>query len=99
MFDFIFSTVWGWIGTAGLIVIVCLVAGYLFPRLRVAALAIGAAAIYAASIYSKGSRDRARIEARRKEEAVARARKAYDAINKRPDTADDVVKRMRNNDF
>lgn len=59
MWEFIFGTIWGWIGTAGVVVIICVAVGYFFPPLRVIAIEIAAVVISAASIYAKGNRDEA----------------------------------------
>lgn len=99
MMEFIFGTVWGWIGTAGIAVLICAAVGYFLPQTRLTMLAIAGVFISAASIYTKGSRDRARLEGRRKEEAVAKARKEYADIDARADTPNDVVKRMRDGGF
>lgn len=99
MMEFIFGTVWGWIGTAGLVVIGCAVVAYFIPQFRIHALAVAGVFISAATIYTKGTRDRARLEARRKEEAVQKARKQYDEIDTRPDSNESVAKRMRDGSF
>ena len=99
MWSFIFETLWGWWGVAGAVVIGCAIIGYFVPSLRLTMLAIGGAFIAGASIYTKGNRDRAALEARRKEEAVAKAREKYDEIDKRPDTPSGASKRLRDGNF
>lgn len=99
MSDFIFSHLWGWVGAAGIVVIGCVAMAIIFPRFRGMALAVGAAAVGAASIYAKGQRDRAALEQRRKDEAVAKAKAKYDEIDKRQDTSADVVNRLRKGEF
>ena len=99
MWDFIFSSVWGWIGTAGIVVIASLVVGYFFPQFRIYALGVIGIVVSAATIYTKGSRDRAALENRRKEEAVRKANAAFDKIDARPDTPDSVAKRLRDGSF
>jgi len=99
MWDFIFNSLWGWLGISGLIVAGCIAVAIIFPTFRVHALAVAGAVLAAATIYTKGNRDRAALEARRKEEAVRKAREAYDAIDRRPDTPESATRRMRNGDF
>ena len=99
MAHFMFETLWGWWGVAGVAVIVCGILAYVFPQFRIIALAIAGVFVSAASIYTKGNRDRAALEARRKEEAVQKARKKYDEIDARPDTPADLADRLRRNGF
>lgn len=99
MWNVIFGSMWGWIGTAGVVVLICIVLGYFFPSFRVIGLAIAGVVISAASIYSKGSRDRAALEAKRRDEAVRKAQKDYADIDARPDTGDSVAKRLRDGTF
>ena len=94
MLHFIFDTVFGWVGVAGLVVIACIVVGYFIPGLRLIALEVAGGVLAAASIYAKGSHDRAVLENQRKEEAVKRAREAYAKIEARPDTPGTVSKRL-----
>lgn len=60
MMDFIFGTLWGWVGTAVLVVLACIAVGYFFPPFRRIAIEIAAVVIAAASIYTKGNRDEAK---------------------------------------
>lgn len=99
MWHFIFETLWGWWGVAGVVVIACGVVAYLIPQFRIYALAVAGVFISAATIYTKGNRDRAKLENKRKEEAVAKARKDYADIEARPDTPDTVSKRLRDGSF
>jgi hypothetical protein len=99
MWDFIFGTLWGWWGVAGLTVIGCIVVGYFIPSVRMWAIGVAGVVLSGAAIYTKGNRDRAALEAKRKEEAVAKARKEYDEIDNRPDTPDDVARRLREHGF
>lgn len=95
MSNFIFSTIWGWVGTAGLIVIACVVVGYLVPTWRPYVIALGVVAISVASAFSKGWRARGVAEQKRQDAAVAKARKEYDKIDAQPDTPADVADRLR----
>lgn len=97
--DFLFSSVWGWIGAAGAIVIACVAVGYFFPQFRVWALAIGGGAIYAASVYTKGSRDQAARDKKRSDEAAKKVQADYARIDSRNDTPADVAKRLRDGQF
>ena len=99
MMQAIFDSLWGWIGIAGVIVICCGVVAWFVPPLRNLAVAIGGVAIAAASIYSKGSRDRAALEKRRREEAIAKAQEKYKEIDKRPDSIEDVKRRLKDGTF
>ncbi len=99
MAHFLFETLWGWWGVAGVAVIVCGLLAYIFPQFRIIALAIAGVFVSAATIYTTGNRDRAALEARRKEEAVRNARKKYDEIDARPDTPADVADRLRRGGF
>lgn len=99
MFDFIFDHLWGWIGLAGFIVIACVGVAIIFPQFRATAFAVAAGAVGAASIYAKGQQDRAALEQKRKDEAVAKAREKYDEIERRPDDPSDAEKRLRKGDF
>lgn len=97
--DFIFGTVWGWIGTAGLVVIACIVVGYFFPGLRTIALAVAGVFISFATVYTKGSRDHAAAERRKTEAAIKKVNEDYDHIETRPDTPDTVADRLRRGSF
>lgn len=99
MLHFIFDTVFGWIGVAGLVVIGCIAVGYFIPGFRLIAIEIAGVVISAATIYTKGSRDRAALEQKRKDEAVRKAQKDYAEINARPDNPDTVSKRFRDGSF
>ncbi len=99
MAHFLFETLWGWWGVAGVVVIVCGLLAYIFPQFRIWAIAVAGVFVSAATIYTKGNRDRAALEARRKEEAVRNARGKYDKIDSRNDTPDDVARRLRDHGF
>jgi len=72
---------------------------WFIPPLRRYAIAAGALAVVVFTIYRKGKADQAALERKRRDEAVRRAKEQYDEIDRRPDTVDDVVKRLRNNGF
>ena len=99
MLHFIFETLWGWWGVAGIAVVVCAAVAYFIPSLRLAMLAVVGVVLSSASIYTKGNRDRAKLEARRKEEAVKNARAKYDKIDQRKDTPETVARRLRDGSF
>lgn len=99
MMHAIFGTVWGWIGTAGIVCIACGAVAYFIPQFRIYALAVVGVVVSAATIYTKGNRDRAKLETKRKEEAVRNARKKYDEIENRPDTPDTLADKLRRNGF
>lgn len=99
MTHFIFDTAWGWVGTAGIIVVICLVVGYVIPQFRLYGLAVIGVVVSAASIYAKGNRDRANLEAKRRDDAVKKAQGDYAKIDARRDTPADVAKRLQRGDF
>jgi hypothetical protein len=99
MMDFLFNSMWGWVGSATVIVILCGVVAYFVPPLRRLAIGIAGLAATVAAIYAKGNRDRAAIERRQREEAVKRLNKKYDEIERRPDTTADVKRRLDNGTF
>lgn len=96
---FLFDLLWGWVGVAGLAVIGCAAVAFLFPRLRVHALAAAGVILALARVYAKGQRDRAELEQRRRDEAVGRVQKKYDEIDRRPDDADHVRGRLKDGTF
>lgn len=95
----LFSSLAGWLGVAGIVVVICGVIAWFVPPLRTAALAVAGVALSVATIYAKGSRDRAALEQRRKDEAVKKLKEKYNEIDKRPDTPDDVARRLRDGSF
>ena len=99
MWEFIFSSLWGWIGTAGVIVAICVAVGYFIPQFRLYALAVAGVAVTMASTYAKGSRDRAALEKKRRDEAVAEVQGRYDEIERRKDTPADLEKRLKDGTF
>lgn len=94
-----FDPLYGWLGLGGVIIAAAAVVAWFFPPFRKYALVVIGAVIAAASIYAKGNRDRAAVESRRKEEAVRKAREAYDKIDARPDDPGTVDRRLRHGDF
>lgn len=99
MIEFIFNTLWGWWGVAGVTVLVCVAVGYFVPSLRLSMIAVGGAAIWLASAFTKGWRAAKADDRRRTENAVNAARKEYDQIDARPDTPADVADRLRRGGF
>lgn len=99
MWDFLFNSLWGWLGIAGITVVGAFAVAWFFPPFRSMALAVAASAAGAAAIYTKGNRDRAALEERRKEAAIAEAKEKYDEIDKRVDTPADVADRLRKHGF
>ncbi len=99
MIHFIFETLYGWWGVAGITVIVCLVVGYFVPSLRLSMLAIGGAALWLATAFTKGWSAAKADDRRKTEEAVQQARKEYAQIDARPDTPADVADRLRRGGF
>ena len=99
MMHFIFDTIYGWWGVAGITVIACVVVGYFVPSLRLAMLAVAGAAVSMATAFSKGYRARGKLEAQRKEQAVKKAKDDYAKIDSRKDTPDTVSGRFRDGTF
>lgn len=99
MMDLIFNSIWTWIGLAGVVVIGCIIVGYLFPSLRVAALAVAGAALTVAGAFAKGYNARARLERKRQDEAVRKVQRKYDDIDKKPYKPSDVERRIRDESF
>lgn len=95
MFDSIFGIfAVGGVGIATLIAI-----AWFIPPLRKLAIQIGIALIAGMAIYGKGVRDRAALEQKRKDEAVAKARADYEKIDARPDTDSTVADKLRHGSF
>lgn len=99
MIEFLFNSMWGWVGGATMIVIVAGAVAYFVPPLRRVAIGIAGLAATIAAIYAKGNRDRAAQERKEREEAVKRVKAKYDEINRRPDTVDDVKRRLGDGTF
>lgn len=99
MLHAMFSSLAGWLGTAGIVVVICGVVAWFVPPLRRIAIEIAAVFIASATLYAKGNRDRARLEAARKEEAVQKAQKDYAQIDARPDSPDTVADKLRDGRF
>jgi membrane protein implicated in regulation of membrane protease activity len=86
MWHFIFDTLWGWWGVAGAVVIACAALGYLFPTLRLQLFGVAGVVLASASLVTKGARDEAAREKRRRDEAVKKLGGEYDEIEKRTDS-------------
>jgi hypothetical protein len=99
MVEFLFSTLWGWLSITAIIVMAAIAVAIVFPPFRIFAIAVAGAAIAAATFYTKGSRDRAALEKRRKDAAVKKVQEKFDAIDKRKDTPKDVEDRLRRGEF
>jgi len=99
MIDFLWNTLWGWWGVTGVILVVCGVIAWLIPTLRLTMIEAALAVLAVVASYTKGNRDQANLEQRRKDEAVQKAKEDYAKIDARPDTPDDVAKRLRDNNF
>ena len=57
MWEFLFSSLWGWIGVTGVVVIICGAVAWFVPPLRNAAIAVAGAMLAATGIYTKGQYD------------------------------------------
>lgn len=99
MTHLIFDTMWGWIGTASIVVLACIAIGYVFPSFRRVAIEIGLVVISAASIYAKGSRDKAAQDKTKSQEAVRKVQDDYAKIDARPDNPGTVTDRLRDGTF
>lgn len=89
----------GWLGLGGVSIAGLLAVAFFFPPFRKMALAAAGVMFAALAIYRKGYRDNAELESQRREEAVRKAREAYDKIDDRPDDAKSVDKRLRDGSF
>lgn len=98
MFDWI-DPLYGWLGLGTISVAGLFVIAYFVPPLRNAAIAAAGVIMAAAAVYAKGNRDRAKLEQKRKDEAVRKVKVKYDEIDKRKDTPDSVDKRLRDGNF
>lgn len=99
MIEFLLNSLWAWIGTTVLIVAACVAVGYLFPTLRLHAAAVAGLVITATTLFTRGYRAHAKKEKKRQEETAKRVQEKFNEINNRPDTVDDVAKRMRDGSF
>lgn len=99
MWDFFVDYVFGVYGAVAIVLIVLGVAAFLFPQFRLWFAAVAAGIFGIAAVYGKGQRDRAKIEQRRKDEAVEAANKKYDEIERRPDDIDHVKGRLKKGEF
>jgi hypothetical protein len=99
MSEFLFSSLYGWLGIGGVIILACIAVGIYFPPFRSLAAAVALGTLAAVGLYTKGSRDRARQDKARREEALKKLQAEYDRINKRPDTPTDVEKRLDKGNF
>lgn len=99
MFDFIFDNVYGWWALAALAVAVCGFAAWYFPPLRGVAIAVGAVVLAAAGIYTKGQRDRAAEEKRKRDAAVRKAQDDYRRIDEKPGSVADTQDKMNKGRF
>lgn len=98
MAHFIFGTVWGWVGTAGVIVIACAAIGYLIPQARIYVIAIALAAASVAAAFTKGWLGRGKKEQEKRDAAVKKVGGEYDKIEARTD-ANRARDRLRDNSF
>lgn len=99
MWDFLLHSAWAWLGLGGISIIGLFVVAWFIPGFRLTAIEIIGGILAAGAIYAKGASDEKRKETARKEEAVKTANEDYAKIDARPDTADDVVNKLRRNGF
>lgn len=94
MWDFLWHSIWGWVGGAGLIVVACAAVGYFFPPLRRVAIEIAGVVLAATAIYAKGTRDESKKWDRAIERDVKKGQQA------RSDAQRDVdAGRVRGNEW
>lgn len=98
MWQFIFSSVWGWIGTAGVIVIACGVVGWLIPQSRPYVIALAVVALSVATAFTKGFLARGKKEQEKRDAVVKKLDTDYQAIEKRTD-ANRARDRLRDDSF
>lgn len=99
MTEWLFHSTAGWLGVTGIIIVICGVVFWFVPFLRRWAVEIALLVIGATAIYLKGVADRSKLEKEKKDAAVKRNQDAFDKIDRRPDTTNDVDKRLRNGSF
>lgn len=99
MIHFIFDTLYGWWGVAGITVLVCVAVGYFIPSLRLSMIAVGGAAIWLASAFTKGWAAAKRDDRAKTEAAIKKVNEDYDHIETRPDSPDTVADRLRRGNF
>jgi hypothetical protein len=88
MFDFLFNSIWGWLGIGGSVIAACVAIGWFFPPFRKLAWTIAGATAGVLAIYTKGAADAKRRE---RERQAAAERKAVERGNKaRADAERDV---------
>ena len=59
MTDFLFNSLWGWLGVGTLTILILAAIGYFIPSLRLLMLEIAGGILAATAIYAKGNRDEA----------------------------------------
>jgi xanthine/uracil permease len=99
MLDWIDFGLFTWLGIGGVALAVAAAVAYFFPPFRNLAIVIGGAVVAIMFAYTKGNRDRAKLEAERREKAVKKVQEKYDEIDARPDSDSDVDKRLRDGSF
>jgi hypothetical protein len=99
MIDFIWHSTYALIGIGGLAVIACAAVAWFFPPFRTWAIEAAVAILGATAIYAKGARDQSKRVNAQTEKAVGKAKADNEKIDARPDTPDDVDKRLRDGSF
>lgn len=99
MWDWLFNSLWGWLGVTGVVVAACVAVAIFFPTLRAWCFGIAGSVLSATAIYAKGQRDRAAVEQRRKDEAIAGVQAKYDEIDRAPRTTEAGEKALKDGTF
>ena len=89
MLDFLFNSIWGWLGIGSSIIAACVAIGWFFPPFRKLAWTVAGATAGVLAIYAKGANDAKRRE---RERQAAAERAAIERGNKaRTDAKRDVA--------
>lgn len=99
MTEWLFHSTSGWLSVAAVIIAICGVIAWFVPLFRRIAVEIIVLVAGASAIYLKGVADRSKREKELKDAAVKRNQEKFDQIDARPDTSDDVDKRLRDGSF
>jgi hypothetical protein len=97
--DFLFNSIWGWLGIGGTVIAVALAVAWFIPPFRKLALTVAAFAAGVLAVYAKGASDAKRRERERSEAAVRKINKKYGEIDARPDDDSTVDRKLRGGKF
>lgn len=99
MFSWLLDHMWATMSVATLIVIACGAIAWFIPPLRRIAIEVGVFVAGLAVVFTRGYLTAKRERAAKDEKMVKRAQEKFDEIDRRPDTSDDLDKRLRDGKF